>query len=909
MINRRTTEAQLKESEERYLSLVEQSPDIIVIHCEGKIEYINREGISLFGASNEREILGHSTLEFIHPDDRQRVRQRIEKSLSTGTVAPKTEERFLLPDNRIVYAEVTGLPITYQGRPAMQVIIRDITEQKRVSAAIQLQEKQQALILHSLPVILYRVGLTEQLPTTWISDQVMDITGFSPRAFTDDPLFWESRLHPEEREEIIKKYKTLLTNHSVTIEYRFCCANGFYRWFTDHLIVILDDGGTPVDTAGIWIDISKNKQTEFALKEQERKYRLLAEYSADVIWIMNTDKKFTYVSPSVEKLRGYTPEEVMQQPWEAVLTPESRLVAEAEMELVLSKIGQLTHKLNPKPVELEQPCKDGSTVWTEAVVQPMFGDKDQILGFVGVTRNISERKLAQEALLQAERRSSGLIEHASDGIVMISLDGRFSYISPPAFKIFGYSPGDIDLKNPEELTHPEDRPMVIETLNSLIQDPLLVPTIRYRFLHKDGNWRWIESTFSNLLNVAGIEALVINFHDITYSKEAEEELLRAKMKAEESDRLKSAFLANMSHEIRTPMNTIIGFASLLADGELSDEERNRFSEIIQSRSEDLLHLINDILDISRIESGNVTVLKERVSLNAIIDEMESVFGEKLRRTKKTHLILSTEKGLSTHLSDMKTDGFILKQVFSNLIDNAIKYTETGSIRFGYHPPNENRITFFVKDTGIGISPEYREVIFQHFRQADSTNTYKYGGAGLGLSICKGSITLLGGDIRVESEPGKGSTFLFTLPYESLPESQKNAFSVPAGEKVKCSYRWNGKKILLVEDEETNMEFLKIILKPTQAELIPAYSGKEVVKLYGTLASLDLVLLDIRLPDASGLDLAGEIKKTHPDLPVIAQTAYAMSSDKHKIKAAGCDNYISKPINKNKLLEMISGYFE
>ncbi len=909
MINRRTTEAQLKESEERYRSLIEQSPDVIVIHCEGKIEYINRAGISLFGAFGEREILGHSTLEFIHPDDRQRVRQRIEKALSTGTVAPKTEERFLLPDNRIVYGEVTGLPMTYQGRPAMQVIIRDITEQKRVSAAIQLKEKQQALILNSLPVILYRVGLSEQLPTTWISDQITEITGFSPRAFTDDPLFWESRLHPEEREGIKKKYRTFLTNHSVTIEYRFCCANGLYRWFTDHLIVILDDGGTPVDTAGIWIDISKNKQTEIALQEHERKYRLLAEYSADVIWIMNADKKFTYVSPSVEKLRGYTPEEVMQQSWEAVLTPESRFVAEAEMESVFSKIGKLNYDFTPKPVELEQPCKDGSTVWTEAVVQPMFGDKDQILGFVGVTRNISERKLAQEALLQAERRSSGLIEHASDGIVMISLDGLFSYISPPAFKIFGYSPDDIDLKNPEELTHPDDRPMVIETLNRLIQDPLLVPTIRYRFMHKDGNWRWIESTFSNLLNVAGIQALVINFHDITDSKNAEEELLRAKIKAEESDRLKSAFLANMSHEIRTPMNTIIGFASLLSDPELSDEERNRFSEIIQSRSEDLLHLINDILDISRIESGNVTVLKERVSLNAIIDEMESVFGEKLRRIKKTHLILSTEKGLSTHLSDMKTDGFILKQVFSNLIDNAIKYTETGSIRFGYHPPDENRITFFVKDTGIGISPEYQEVIFQHFRQADSTNTYKYGGAGLGLSICKGSITLLEGDIRVESEPGKGSTFLFTLPYEAAPESQKKTISVPTGDKVKCSYRWNGKKILLVEDEETNMEFLKIILKPTQAELIPAYSGKEVVKLYDTLASLDLVLLDIRLPDASGIDLAGEIKKMHPDLPVIAQTAYAMSSDKHKIKAAGCDNYISKPINKNKLLEMISGYFE
>jgi PAS domain S-box-containing protein len=386
-------------------------------------------------------------------------------------------------------------------------------------------------------------------------------------------------------------------------------------------------------------------------------------------------------------------------------------------------------------------------------------------------------------------------------------------------------------------------------------------------------------------------------------------LLEAKEKAEQSDRLKSAFLANMSHEIRTPMNAIVGFAGMLNDPDLSAEERLHFTEIIQSRSDDLMHLINDLLEISRIESGNATIIKGCVELNKVVEEMEAVFRQRLIKLKKPSLALETRKSFPDDRCCIITDGFILKQVFSNLIDNAIKYTESGFIKFGYDVPENGRITFFVSDTGLGISKENQNLIFETFRQAEIPDLHKYGGTGLGLSICKGSLALLGGDIRVESAPGEGSTFFFTLPFEeqAIPIEESAAKQEPHDQP--SGYQWKGKKILLVEDEKSNMEFLEIILSRTGAELIPLYTGAELRRYFGNLADYDMVLLDIRLPDASGWDLARELKARRPQLPVIAQTAYAMSSDRQKSEEAGCVGYISKPIHREQLLAIMARHLE
>ena len=527
-----------------------------------------------------------------------------------------------------------------------------------------------------------------------------------------------------------------------------------------------------------------------------------------------------------------------------------------------------------------------------------------------VITDITNQGYAEEKL-QIEERYKALIEHAPDGIVMVSREGKFTYASPPASRMFGYDQAELVLCPPESLTHPDDLPMVFDTLSNLMANAALVPTIQYRFRHKNGNWYWIESTFSNLLEIPGIQAIVINFRDISDRKDAEDKLRESESRARESDRLKSAFLANMSHEIRTPMNAIVGFAEMLSDPGLTADERSKFTAIIQSRSDDLMHIINDLLEISRIESGNVIVSKTRVVGNEILEELETVFRERVKRSKNPGLSLKLEKSLPDAGSAIFTDVYILKQVFSNLLENAIKYTHSGLITFGYLPPGNGIITFYVKDTGIGISAENQLIIFENFRQAEIENPHQYSGTGLGLAICKGSLAQVGGTIWVESALGKGSVFYFTLPFD-LRETAAIWPPVPVRPAMQpplpgSQFCWAGKKLLIVEDEPANMEFLMIILKRTFIGITPVESGASLRKLYHDLDQFNLVLLDVRLPDANGWELAGEIKKIRPELPVIAQTAYAMSADLQKSLAAGCDNYISKPIGKNQLLNMMAEY--
>ena len=471
------------------------------------------------------------------------------------------------------------------------------------------------------------------------------------------------------------------------------------------------------------------------------------------------------------------------------------------------------------------------------------------------------------------------------------------------------SKGNVIAGNIREFPESEQIILGPQEITSIFVTPVLIDKQFWGFIgfdecRREREWTPVEERLlSAAANTIGAAYL---------RKKNQDELLAAKEKAEESDRLKTTFLANMSHEIRTPMNAITGFAGLLIDPDISPEDRSHFVNIIQSRSDDLMRIINDILEISRIESGNATIEKGKVNLNRMLAEIETVTTRKIERLSKSHLAFVCDTPCTQEDVAFVSDPFIIKQVFTNLIDNAIKFTHTGSVRYGYQPPENGRITCYVTDSGIGISPENQTIIFEHFRQAERQNLHQYGGTGLGLSICKGSLALLEGDIRVESTPGKGSTFYFSLPFDhpaSIIPHPASWEKKPDIHTTSGLYNWSGKKILLVEDEDTNLKLLNIILKHTGAELISARNGKEVRQLYNRLDMFDLVLLDVRLPDASGLELAKEIKALRPSLPMIMQTAYAMSSDREKSIEAGCDDHISKPINRDQLLVMMAGYLD
>jgi signal transduction histidine kinase len=373
--------------------------------------------------------------------------------------------------------------------------------------------------------------------------------------------------------------------------------------------------------------------------------------------------------------------------------------------------------------------------------------------------------------------------------------------------------------------------------------------------------------------------------------------------AEESDRLKSAFLANMSHEIRTPMNAIVAFSEFLKDPEITQEKRNEFINHITSCSSSLLQLIDDIIDSAKIEAKQLKITKETFEVGLILKEIFAIYSKTKLSRGKNNIELRINMADGERPLYIKSDLVRFKQIFSNLLDNAFKYTDRGFIEFGYREPLEGFIPFYVRDSGIGISPKKHELVFERFGQADNSISRSYGGTGLGLNICKNLVELLGGNIWVESEPGKGALFIFTLPYQRY-----NGQSIDKEEKLSNQakidlehFDWQNFTILVAEDDDLNYRVIELALKKTKAELLRAKNGSEAVEACRTNGQIALVLMDIQMPKMDGYQATKLIKQQRSSLPIIAQTAFAMADEEKKCLQEGCDDYISKPIKIESLL--------
>jgi len=402
--------------------------------------------------------------------------------------------------------------------------------------------------------------------------------------------------------------------------------------------------------------------------------------------------------------------------------------------------------------------------------------------------------------------------------------------------------------------------------------------------------------------------------DISKVKETENELIAAKERAEESDRLKSAFLANMSHEIRTPMNGILGFSELLKEPGLTGEQQQEYIRIIEKSGTRMLNIINDIVDISKIESGQMKVSLSETNVN---DQIEYLYNFFKTEAGNKGILLSYKCALSIKDAVLLTDREKLYAILTNLVKNAIKYTNTGSIEFGYSLDSVRdkasldttikTIEFYVKDTGIGITHDRQVAIFERFVQADIADKMARQGAGLGLAISKAYVQMLGGKIWVESEERKGSTFYFTLPFYSGEKDQnvtKNEIQAAAKK-----YEMKILKILIAEDDDSSAKLMTIMVGKFGKEILRAFNGVEAVEICRNNPDIDLILMDIQMPEMNGYEATQQIRKFNTEVIIIIQTAFAMSGDDEKAIAAGCNGYISKPFRKDKLMELVEKYFK
>jgi PAS domain S-box-containing protein len=705
--------------------------------------------------------------------------------------------------------------------------------------------------------------------------------------------------HPDLVEENLKKQNRLASGEidHYRMEKLFIHKNGHtvHGMLDANLIRTRD--GNPSYFLGSVIDITDLRQAEEAQREFDRKIGTLMRNLPGMAYkcVNLRDWPMQYVSDGCSPLTGYRPDELVDNriiSYGSLIHPDDRdkVWKEVQKRIEAGKHFELEYRILTKD-------QKEKWVWERGLCISYDQDEKGIIeGFISDITHKVNRELE---LLKKHHA----IENAIAGVVFMDMEGIIEYINPELLRVLSFKKQEVLGKHIREFIRQENLPE--EVLDEI---------------KETGSWRGemtvrdkYDRDFEVLCNASvikdndnqpiGLQGTVIN---ITERKKFEQELVKAKEKAEESDRLKSAFLANMSHEIRTPLNAIMGFAQLLKEEKIPVKKQEYYFDTILSQSHFLLQLINDIIDLSKINANQIRLEKSTFSLNEFLADLHQELMVKMGHDEsKQHLTLTLNKGLKDHQSYIYTDLIRLEQIFTNLLSNAVKFTEKGEIEFGYRKRSQDNLLFYVRDTGIGVPENKRDKIFKRFAQADESVTRKYGGTGLGLSISKALTELMGGQIWLDSETNKGSVFYFTLPLQlqHYPVREKTTAT------FKEQHSWESKAILLVEDDLSSRDLIKEFLNSTGVNLFICETGKEALNVFMKNPDIDLILMDIKLPDINGWELTRKIRlyENNKRVPIIAQTAYAMSEDAQKCMDAGCDDYISKPIDSLGLLQKIGKF--
>lgn len=545
----------------------------------------------------------------------------------------------------------------------------------------------------------------------------------------------------------------------------------------------------------------------------------------------------------------------------------------------------------------------GSLAIVDTIVREFTDDEIETISNLALLIMLEEEHMmTNKVLKKSEHLYEAIFENANDCIMMLQ-DNNIVNINQKGCELFGYDRNELLGKTPQELSPDVKKDGGEHPLN---QSGYLVKVMkgepqRFEWVHKhkDGSPFYCDISLTKLDGSDEFNVIAI-VRDISERKEYEKNLIKASEKAKESNRLMSVSLASMSHELRTPLNSIIGFSDLLLDDDTTEDEKEMFSRLIQTAGKSLMQLIGDIIDISKIEAGKVTIQKSVFNVNSFLQEIFVAFKQEKKNRDKANIELKLI--LSDQASDLtiRTDQLRLRQVISNLLTNSLKFIDEGFIEFGYSSVTPEYIQFYVKDTGVGIATLHKDKIFEQYNQDKDTYDRNREGTGLGLAISKSFVDLLGGNIWVDSEKDQGSTFYFTIPFDINSDSNLDkALSLSNAD-------WSNRTILIVDDVSENYVFLKGLLKHTNASILRAQNGQEAVDLCMD-KPIDLVLMDIRMPVMDGFEAIKIIKAEKPDIHIIAQTAFASQEDKIKCFSLGCDDYLKKPINYNQLFSAIARY--
>lgn len=926
----------LTESGLSYRSIFEHATDAIYIQDEnGVFIDVNPAAIRMYGYTRE-EMVGHTPDKLGAPgrNDMEKTREYLLKAFKGE---PQRFEWWGRRKNGEEFPkEIVLNKGMYFGREVVFAMARDITERFRVLEALKESEDKYHSLTDQIPVGLYRTTPDGHL--IYSNPALVKILNYDS---VDELLNLNvSQLYanPSERKnQLIRSEKNSGIIQSI---FQLKKKTGELIWVKDNSHLVFDKNGNPLYFDGILEDITESKRVENAIKESEANLKALIENTMENIWSIDLNYEIQYVNEVFVR--------AFMNTFGVQLAKGTNIIQSLPDHLKNVWKERHDRTFQNEHFVFEDKIDVGNrSVYIEVAANPIVVD-GKVVGASMYGKDVTEKKLAQIQLQYLSDLQKLLID-LSAGFINLPIKEIEPAINQSLIKIsefvgvdrayvFDYDPGSNTVTNSFEWCRQDIKPQINimqsisleeftewvdlhkkgeivkiddftekkwERLRILMKDPdakslLTIPLIHegkyIGFVGFDSvRHHHLYTSYEKLLLQVYAQTLV----NVKERLEKEQKLISAKEKAEESDRLKSAFLANMSHEIRTPMNGIIGFLDLLKEPDLSEENKNTYIDIVVQSGRRLLDTINDIIEISKIETGELQIHISSVNVTELLAYFHGFFRQQTDEKELKYLISNQLPG---DIISFQTDRVKLESIISNLLKNAIKFTVRGSVEFGCYL-EESNIVFYVKDTGTGIPEDQMEVIFDRFVQVDQSSSRPHEGSGLGLSIVKAYVQMLDGKIWVKSEKGTGSCFSFSIPYYPCKEEKILSEMISIVDVTPSTVS----TILIAEDDYTSFLYLESLLSGKGITFIHTSNGADTIKTVRENPGISLILMDIRMPGMTGIEATRQIRKFNRTVPIIAQTAYALAGDKELAIDAGCNDYISKPINRSDLQRLVYQY--
>ncbi|MBN2636280.1 MAG: PAS domain S-box protein [Prolixibacteraceae bacterium] len=910
-----------EENEKKFLVAFHSSPGISMITNVDTSEILEaNDAFERVTGFSKAEIIGNTTVDlklWVNKADREKYFE----TLFRDKRVIGFESLFRKKSGETFVGLVSGQMIQIQNQDCLLGDIHDITDRKKAETELlkaleKVEESEEKFknLYESLSIsyLILKDGVCIEcneatLPIYGI-DSKDEIIGKIPPDFA--PEFQPN--HKKSSEEAKRHIQAAVEKGEHTIEWITKRING--QEFYSEVSLKTFYHKNEMYMQSLVADISERKKNEaelIAAKELSAENELflstLINTLPDLVWLKDVNGVYLMCNKRFE---------------EFIDLPEHKIIGKTDYDLMEADLADFFRKKDMEAVAAGKSLLNEEhkifennkySAYVETIKTPFYRN-GELVGILGIGRNITERKNAELELRKAkekveenESKFKNLYESLSIAYLILE-DGVCIECNKAALEIYGVeSKDEIIGKSPTEFS-PEFQPNKTRSLDEAIRHNQIAlekgfHTFEWQAMRKNKELFYNQVSLKKFYYKNKMQMQCLT-SDITERKRIENELIAAKEKAEESDRLKSAFLANMSHEIRTPMNGILGFTDLLLDPDLNSEEKESYINIVHKSGQRMLNTVNDIIEISRIEAGLVEQRNELTDFNNRVEDLVQFFTPEATG-KGLEIIL--EKLLPAEKKNLFTDQNKLDSILTNLIKNAIKYTPHGTITIGCQMKGQ-MIEFYIKDTGIGVPKHRHEAIFNRFEQADIEDKKVFEGSGLGLAIAKSYVEMLGGKIWVESEEGLGSTFYFTIPVINKKEDKSLEKAGISIDNKKAKSKTKELKIIIAEDDQMSRQYLSLLIDDFCSEILEVETGNKTVELCRSNPDIDLILMDIQMPGMDGYEATRQIREFNSDVIIIAQTAFALGGDREKSIEAGCNDYISKPIDRTKLENLLQKYF-